>query len=88
MSRADEVARGRGAAIHFARQEFGKIIFIAGLVLAAIGALIWKTGGLGGLGKLPGDLFVQKSSSTFYFPIATCLLISAVLTLLAWLFRK
>ena len=69
-------------------QDFGKFVFIAGLVLAALGALIWKTGGLGGLGKLPGDLFVQKGNSTFYFPIVTCLLISAVLTLLGWLFRK
>ena len=69
-------------------QDFGKFIFIAGPALAAIGALIWKTGGVGGLGKLPGDLFVQKGSSSFYFPIVTCLLISAVLTLLAWLFRK
>lgn len=69
-------------------QDLGKIIFIVGLVLAAAGALIWKTGGLGGLGKLPGDVFVQKGSSTFYFPIVTCLLLSALLTLLAWLFRK
>ena len=69
-------------------QDFGKFVFIAGLALAAVGALIWKTGGFGGLGKLPGDLFVQKGNSTFYFPIVTCLLLSAVLTLLGWLFRK
>ena len=69
-------------------QDFGKIIFITGLVLAVVGALIWKTGGLGGLGKLPGDIFVQKGNSTFYFPVVTCLLLSALLTLLAWFFRK
>ena len=50
--------------------------------------MIWKTGGLGGLGRLPGDITVQKDSSTFYFPIVTCLIISAVLSLLAWLFRR
>ena len=76
------------AAIPFAMQDFGKLVFVLGLVLVAVGALLWKTGGLGGLGKLPGDLFVQKGSSTFYFPIVTCLLLSAVLTLLGWLFRK
>ena len=72
----------------WAMQDFGKMIFILGLVLVAAGALLWKTGGLGGLGKLPGDVFVQKGSATFYFPIVTCLLISALLTLLSWFFRK
>jgi hypothetical protein len=66
----------------------GKVLVIGGLVLAAVGAFIWKTGGLGGLGKLPGDIFVQKGHSSFYFPIVTCIVISLVLTLLSWLFRK
>jgi hypothetical protein len=57
-------------------------------VLVVLGAVIWKTGGLGGLGRLPGDITVQKGSSTFYFPIVTCLLLSAMLSLLAWLFRQ
>ena len=69
-------------------QDFGKFIFILGVVLIVAGAFLWKTGGLGGLGKLPGDILVQKEHSTFYFPIVTCLIISAVLTLLAWLLRK
>lgn len=83
-----KVATRRAPVIRGAMQDFGKVIFILGLVLVAVGAFIWKTGGRGGLGKLPGDVFVQKGSSTFYFPIVTCLLISAVLTLLGWLFRK
>ncbi len=69
-------------------QDFGKIIFILGLVLVAVGAILWRTGGLGGLGRLPGDVFVQKGNSTFYFPVVTCPLVSALLTLLGWLFRK
>ena len=69
-------------------QDLGKIIFIVGLALAGIGAIIWKRGGLGGLGKLPGDIFVQKGGSSFYFPVVTCILISLALTLLSWLFRK
>lgn len=69
-------------------QDLGKIIFIVGLALAAMGAIIWKTGGLGGLGKLPGDIFVQKGGSSFYFPVVTCILLSLALTLLSWLFRK
>ena len=69
-------------------QELGKTVFILGLVLAVAGAVLWKTGGLGGLGRLPGDIFVQRGKGTFYFPILTCLVVSAVLTLLTWLFRR
>jgi Protein of unknown function (DUF2905) len=69
-------------------QDLGKTILIIGLVLVVAGAILWKTGGLGGIGRLPGDIFVRKGNATFYFPIVTCLLISAVLTLLGWLFRR
>ena len=82
--------------------DLGKLPVIVGVVLVIaasaiegsgrlasfLGAVIWKTGGLGGLGRLPGDITVHKGSSTFYFPIVTCLLLSAVLSLLAWLFRR
>ena len=68
--------------------DLGKMLFILGLVLAVAGAVLWKTGGLGGLGRLPGDISVQRGNGTFYFPIMTCLVMSAVLTLLAWLFRR
>ena len=69
-------------------QDLGKMLFLLGLVLTVAGAVLWKMGGLGGLGRLPGDIFVQRENGTFYFPIATCLVVSAVLTLLAWLFRR
>jgi hypothetical protein len=68
--------------------ELGKLLVVLGLALVVVGAVLWKTGGLGGLGRLPGDLFVQKGNATFAFPIVTCLLVSAVLTLVLWLLRK
>jgi hypothetical protein len=68
--------------------DLGKLLCLIGLVLLVAGAMLWKTGGLGGLGKLPGDLFVQKGNATFFFPIVTCLLVSVVLTLAMWLLRK
>ncbi len=68
--------------------ELGKLLFIFGLGLTIVGAILWKTGGLGWLGRLPGDIFVQKGNMTFVFPIVTCVLISIVLTLLSWLFRR
>ncbi len=69
-------------------QDLGKSIFILGIMLTLVGALLWKTGGLGGLRRLPGDLVIQKGNSSFYFPIVTCVVISLVLTLVSWLFRR
>jgi hypothetical protein len=66
----------------------GKVVVVLGLSIAAVGLLLWSGVGKGWLGKLPGDIYVSKGSSSFYFPIATCLLISVVLTLLFWLFRR
>ena len=68
--------------------DLGKLLFILGCVLVITGAILWKTGGLGGLGQLPGDIFVRKGNSTFYFPLVTCIIISIVLSLLSWFFRK
>jgi len=61
---------------------------VAGLLLSIIGALLWKFGSLGPLGRLPGDISVQKENFSFSFPIVTCLLLSVVLTFLMWLFRR
>jgi hypothetical protein len=69
-------------------QNLGKSVFILGIVLVVAGAILWKTGGLGVLGRLPGDIFIQKGSWRFYFPIVTSILISLVITLLSWLLRK
>jgi hypothetical protein len=69
-------------------QDLGKMISIFGCILVIAGAILWKTGGLVGLGQLPGDLFVRKGNSTFYFPIVTCIMISVALSLLSWLMRK
>ena len=66
----------------------GKLLVILGLILAAVGLLMWSGLGRGWLGRLPGDIHYSKGNFSFYFPIATCLLISVLLTLLFWLFRK
>jgi len=68
--------------------ELGKMLVIAGLAIAAIGALLWSGLGRGWLGRLPGDINYSKDNVGFHFPIVTCLLVSAVLTLLMWLLRK
>ncbi len=68
--------------------EIGKLLVIAGLALAGIGALLWLGIGKSWLGRLPGDIHIERNGGSFYFPIVTCLLISVVLSLLAWLLRK
>ena len=69
-------------------QDVGKLIVVAGLLLVVVGALLWKFGGFGPFGRLPGDISVQKENFSFHFPIVTCLLLSLVLTVVMWLFRR
>jgi len=68
--------------------ELGKILVIIGLLIAALGVLLWMGFGKGWLGHLPGDIHYTKGNASFHFPIVTCLLISLVLTVVLWLFRK
>jgi hypothetical protein len=69
-------------------QDFGKLLVALGLVVAGVGFFLWKFSGKIPLGRLPGDIAIQKPNFSFYFPITTCILISIVLTLLMWLFRR
>ena len=68
--------------------ELGRFLVVVGLMIAAIGVLIWAGSGRGWFGQLPGDLHVERWNFKFYLPIATCLLISIILSLVLWLFRK
>jgi len=68
--------------------EVGKSLFFLGLAIALIGAVMWTGLGRSWFGRLPGDIHVRRGGTEFYFPIVTCFLISAVLTLLSWLFRS
>lgn len=64
-----------------------RALIIIGLGLVAAGVL-WPWLSKLGLGRLPGDIRVESESGGFYFPIVTCLVISIVLSLLLWLFRR
>jgi len=68
--------------------EVGKILVIAGVALVLVGALLWSGVGKGWLGRLPGDIHYSKGDFSFHFPLVTCLLLSALLTFVLWLFRK
>ncbi len=68
--------------------DVGKVLVVVGLAIAAVGVLLWTGLGRSWLGRLPGDIHYSKGSFSFYFPLMTCILISAVLSLLVWLFRR
>ena len=66
----------------------GKSLIIIGLIIVLIGVLLTLAGKVPWLGRLPGDIFIRRGNFTFYFPLATSILVSIILTLLMWLFRK
>lgn len=68
-------------------ESLGKTLVAAGLMLALVGGALWLFGRSGG-GFLPGDIVVERKNVKIYFPIATCLLVSVVLSALAWLFKR
>ena len=62
-------------------ESWGKVLLLTGGLIAAVGLLLFLSGRLG-LGRLPGDIVLRGENFTFYFPLATMLLVSALLTLL------
>lgn len=66
---------------------FGRIFLTIGIVLVVIG-VVFMVGEKFGLGKLPGDIFIQKGNFTFFFPIVSSIIISIILTLLLNLFKR
>jgi hypothetical protein len=68
--------------------EIGKLLLLVGLTLAIAGAFLMLGGRVPGLGRLPGDIVFRRGNFTFYFPLATSIVVSLVLTLLLWLARR
>jgi hypothetical protein len=69
-------------------REIGKLLVLLGGVFALIGFALWSGFGAGLLGRLPGDIRIERGNSAFYFPIVTCIIISIVLSLIFTLFRR
>ena len=69
-------------------QVIGKYLIVMGVLLAAIGGILVLAGRMPWIGKMPGDVLVKRGDLTFYFPLATCILISAVLSFVFYLFFK
>lgn len=61
---------------------FAKLLILFGLILVAVGGLLLFIGKVPYIGKLPGDIYVQRKTFSFYFPLTTSILLSLILTLL------
>jgi len=68
--------------------ELGKTLIVIGLVVAVVGAILVFAGKIPWLGRLPGDITIKKENFTFYFPLATSILLSLLLSFILWLLRK
>jgi Protein of unknown function (DUF2905) len=73
--------------------DLGRMLVLLGVVLAVLGGMLWLGGALEGkipfLGRLPGDIHVQRGNWSFYFPLTTSIILSIVLTLIvAFLSRR
>jgi hypothetical protein len=69
------------------RMDLQRFLIGLGLVILVAG-LLWPLLSKIGLGRLPGDIMYQRGNATFYFPLASSILISIVLSLLLWLFNR
>jgi Protein of unknown function (DUF2905) len=69
--------------------EIGRMLIMAGALLLVLGVLFTLGTRLPlPFGRLPGDIYIRGKHGSFYFPIVTCLLVSVVLSLVMWLFRR
>ncbi|MDD5559055.1 DUF2905 domain-containing protein [Candidatus Methylomirabilis sp.] len=68
--------------------SFARMLILFGLVLAAAGGLILFIGKVPFIGRLPGDIYLQRKNFSFYFPLTTSILLSILLTILFSLFRR
>ena len=68
--------------------NFGRVLTLLGVIFLALGAIFSLGGKIGWLGRLPGDFRFERGGVSFYFPLATSLILSLLLTLILNLFRR
>jgi hypothetical protein len=66
----------------------GKMLIIFGIILTVFGVVISFAGKVPWLGRLPGDIYIKRDNFTFYFPLATSIIISIIISLFFWLIKK
>jgi DUF2905 family protein len=68
--------------------DLGKLMIVLGALIAVVGVILVVAGRLPWIGRLPGDILIQRGTWSFYFPLATSLVLSVVLTLVLWLIGR
>ena len=68
--------------------DLGRWLIVAGVILVVVGAVFLLAPKIPWLGKLPGDISLKRGNFSFYFPLGTCIIISIMLTLIMYLFRR
>ena len=69
--------------------SLGRLLIALGIVLVAAGLLVTFAGRLPvRLGRLPGDIYIHGKNSSFYFPLTTCIVVSALVSLVVWVLRR
>jgi DUF2905 family protein len=69
-------------------RELGKFMIVIGVIMTLVGLAMWSGFAPKWLGRLPGDIRIEREHSAFYFPIVTCIILSIVLSLLLSIFRR
>ena len=69
-------------------ESFGKALIFFGILLVVLGLIVSVGVKIPWLGQLPGDIYIRRENLSFYFPLTTCLLLSLILTLVLYLFRR
>ena len=68
--------------------SIGKILIILGAVIILIGIIVLYANRIPYIGRLPGDIYIKRENFAFYFPLTTCILISAIIYVILKIFRK
>ncbi len=69
-------------------RDLGKFAVVIGIVITLVGLVMWSGFAPKWLGRLPGDIRIEREHSAFYFPIVTCIILSIVFSLLLSIFRR
>ncbi|HEB76128.1 MAG TPA: DUF2905 domain-containing protein [Nitrospirae bacterium] len=68
--------------------HIGKFLVITGIIIIVLGIVLMLAGKVPFIGRLPGDIVIERKNFTFYFPLATSILLSVILTLLLWIIGR
>ena len=66
----------------------GKALVVLGLAIIVLGIIVWLGSSIPYFGRLPGDIYIRTGNFTFYFPLATCIILSIVISILFALMRR